>query len=147
MSSTLLPQALLLHTAVTLVLVGLIWTIQIVHYPLFHEVGPAAFPAYHLRHMWLISCIAGPLMVAEVVSAVGVLYLGNYSPLYLFSLGALGAVWLSTFVYQVPVHARLAQGYDAEAIQQLVTTNWLRALAWTVRAGCLVALLWLEGRE
>ncbi|MGB0385973.1 MAG: hypothetical protein ACPGWR_14225 [Ardenticatenaceae bacterium] len=36
---------LLIHTATTLSLVGLIWTIQLVHYPLFEQVGLDTYPA------------------------------------------------------------------------------------------------------
>lgn len=43
------PARLLLLTqlASTLPLVGLIWLIQVVSYPLFAKVGAAEFPAYH----------------------------------------------------------------------------------------------------
>ena len=41
---------LLLQLATTLPLAGLIWTIQVVHYPLFAGVGPARFAAYHADH-------------------------------------------------------------------------------------------------
>ncbi|MCK6525129.1 hypothetical protein L6R49_27300, partial [Myxococcota bacterium] len=49
MSSTLL---LLIHAAATWFMVGLIWFVQIVHYPLFSAVGPPrvseAITAQHL---------------------------------------------------------------------------------------------------
>ncbi len=46
---------LVIHAAITWALVGLIWTIQVVHYPLLKNVGQAEFVAYHDRHMSLIT--------------------------------------------------------------------------------------------
>ena len=44
---------LLIHLAATWALVGLIWFVQLVHYPLFSAVAPerfATFEAEHSRH-------------------------------------------------------------------------------------------------
>jgi hypothetical protein len=38
---------LVLHLATTLLMVGLIWLVQIVYYPLFARVGDSSFAAYH----------------------------------------------------------------------------------------------------
>jgi hypothetical protein len=54
------------------------------------------------------------------------------------SAGLVGVVWLSTAVLQVPLHTRLAAGFDPEAITQLVAGNWIRTVAWTLKG--LVAL-------
>ena len=40
------PFVLLAHAAATLFMVGLIWFVQVVHYPLFARVGPDAFVPY-----------------------------------------------------------------------------------------------------
>jgi hypothetical protein len=42
---------------------------------------------------------------------------------------------------QVPLHTRLARGFDPAAHRQLVRTNWLRTLAWTLRALLLLPAL------
>lgn len=73
-------ELLLLHVAITWALVGLIWTIQIVHYPLFEQVGEDSFVTYHARHMWLITWVAGPLMLAEVGIAALLLFLEKDRP-------------------------------------------------------------------
>lgn len=135
-------ELLLLHTAVTWVLVGLIWTIQRVHYPLFEHIGEAKFPAYHARHMWLITWLVGPLAAAEAGSAGLLLWAGEKSPLFWVSLVALAIAWISTFFFQVPLHSRLSNGFDPPAFRRLIATNWLRTIAWTVRAACLLLLLW-----
>ena len=132
---------LVIHFAVTWALVGLIWTIQAVHYPLLKDVGQERFIAYHDRHMALITWVVGPLMLAEVSSAALLLYLGERSVLFGISLGALVLIWVSTGLCQMPLHQRLTQGYDAPTLQRLVRTNIWRTAGWTVRGLCLAALL------
>jgi len=135
-------ELLLLHTAVTWALTGLIWTIQIVHYPLLEHVADTSFRAYHARHMWLVTWVAGPLILAEAGSAAILVFLGERSVLFLGSMVPLLVVWGSTILHQVPIHDRLTNGYHLETIRRLTATNWLRTLGWTARAFCLLALLW-----
>ena len=135
-------ELLLLHTVVTWALTGLIWTIQWVHYPLWEHIGEDKFPAYHARHMWLITCVVGPLAVAEAGSAGLLFWLGERSLLFWVSLVALVVAWISTFFFQVPLHGRLSGGFDHPTFRRLIATNWLRTIAWTVRAVCLLLLLW-----
>ena len=132
---------LVIHFAVTWALVGLIWTIQAVHYPLLKDVGQERFIAYHDRHMALITWVVGPLMLAEVSSAALLLYLGERSVLFGISLGALALIWGSTWLCLIPLHRKLTQGHDAPTIQRLVRANIWRTAGWTVRGLCLVALL------
>jgi len=132
---------LVIHAAITWALLGLIWTIQAVHYPLLKNVGRHEFASYHNRHMSLITWLVGPLMLAEFGSAVLLLYLGERSLLFGISLGALGLVWASTIFRQIPLHQNLTRGYDAVVIDRLVRSNWWRTIAWTVRGICLVTLL------
>ena len=48
-------------------------------------------------------------------------------------------IWLSTAFLQVPLHRRLAAGYDSRTATRLVRSNWVRTIAWTVRG--VVALM------
>ncbi|MEM1011829.1 MAG: hypothetical protein AAGI46_06370, partial [Planctomycetota bacterium] len=48
------------------------------------------------------------------------------------------ALWLSTALWQVPMHNRLASAYDPELARRLATSNWLRTILWTAR-GVLAA--------
>ena len=137
----MMHDLLLLHTAVTWMLTGLIWTIQIVHYPLFEQVGKDRFVRYHARHMRRITWVAGPLMLAEAGSAALLFFLGERSPWFNLGLVALGAVWFSTLLLQVPLHDRLTRGYDRQTIRRLGFTNGIRTLGWTLRAACLLMML------
>jgi len=136
-----LPALVLANLVVTAYLTGLIWTIQVVHYPLFAYVGDRAFAAYHGLHTQRITIVVGLPMVVEL--ALGALLVAFRPTMFpavaawaCLSLTAL--VWLSTFFVSVPLHGRLTDGgYDAVQVVRLVRTNWPRTIAWTMRLAIL----------
>jgi hypothetical protein len=132
---------LLANTAVCLALVGLIWTIQVVHYPLFARVGPEAWPGYHAAHSARITLLVGPLMCAELFLACGLVAAAPAEDRSMAWLAAalVGVVWLCTVFVSVPLHGRVSAAPDAAALDALVRTNWVRTLAWTLRGGLLLA--------
>lgn len=118
-------------------LAGLIWTIQVVHYPLFARVGRDGFVAYEQAHARLITLVVGPAMLAELLAAVGLVALrpkGVPAWACWASLALLAVIWLSTAFVQVPCHNALSRGFDAEVHARLVSTNWIRTAAWSARA-------------
>lgn len=136
----------LAHLGATLLMVGVIWIVQIVHYPLFAGVGAECWSAYEAAHQSRITFIVGPLMVIELVTAVWlVLDRPPALPLEAVVAGALlvGVVWASTAFIQVPLHAALAEGFVPEVHERLVGTNWIRTAAWTARGGLV---LWMAAR-
>ena len=131
---------LLIQVASTWFLVGLIWTIQVVHYPLFAGVGPDRFPAYQESHARLITLVVGPVMLVEAATTMLFLTLrpaGIPAWVAWVGLGLLAVIWISTALLQVPAHGRLAEGFDPTVHDRLVSTNWIRTIAWTAR-GCLL---------
>lgn len=139
-------KPVLLHGASTLALVGLIWLVQLVQYPLFARVGREAFTGYHAAHSRQITWVVAPLMLCELITGVWLLFdrpAAVPAPAIWIGLGLIGLIWLSTAFLQVPAHATLAQGFDAETHRSLVRTNWVRTCGWTLR-GMLV--LWMFSR-
>ena len=137
---------LLSQLAVTWFLAGLIWTIQVVHYPLFAAVGQDRFVAYETSHARLITLVVGPAMLLEVALAGLFLTIRPAGvPAWLAWVGAglVGVIWLSTALIQVPAHGRLAEGFDASTHALLVGSNWIRTLAWSARALLLAWAAWL----
>ncbi|MCX7784250.1 MAG: hypothetical protein N2318_11495 [Meiothermus sp.] len=136
MSDGLFKSVLVLHFAATWFLVGLIWIVQVVHYPLFAKVGTAEFASYEAAHANLITLVVGPLMLLELLTAVVLLTLWPSSlPGWLgwLLLALVGVIWLTTMLVSVPLHAKLAAGFDAQAHALLVGSNWIRTLTWTAR--------------
>ena len=138
------PQVLLIaQLASTLPLIGLIWIIQRVHYPLFSEVGEKNFVDYQLKHMNRIGPVVGPLMLVEALSAVGLVMLMPADPWALGGLGLVILIWGSTAVVQIPCHRTLTDGFQEKAYRRLVSSNWIRTTAWTARG--VIAVVMLEG--
>ncbi|MEM1225579.1 MAG: hypothetical protein AAGJ40_07770 [Planctomycetota bacterium] len=133
-----------LNLASTWYMVGLIWMVQIVHYKMFDRVGDEVFAKYAVDHARLITPIVGLPMLVEIATAAGLLLVRP--PALSISwlavgLGLVVLIWVSTAVLQVPCHERLARGFDADAYQKLVSTNWIRTFAWTCRAVLMTGLL------
>lgn len=141
----MLNTVLYLHLTSTLIMVGVIWVIQVVHYPLFELVGRDNFVAYERSHTVRIGIIVMPTMLIEAVTALGLLALLNGEGRELAFIGAmlLAVIWGSTALLQVPCHERLAVRYDEGAWRRLVRTNWIRTIAWSARGA--VAILVISG--
>ncbi len=130
---------LMVHAAATWFMTGLIWTVQVVHYPLFHAVGTDAFPNYEAGHTrrigWLLVVPAG----VEVATA-GILFLAEPAALTFAAGALLAAIWVMTALVHGPIHGRLA-AYDEALVSRLVAANWWRTLAWTLRAVLAAVML------
>ena len=139
-------RALLLlqiQIACTLAMTGIIWFVQIVHYPLFSLVGKEGFARYEAEHATRTGWVVGPLMCLELVTAA-IMLSRQYRPQAITLRSAiLGAalvalIWLSTGLIQVPLHNRLSLGVDSRVIATLVASNWIRTIAWTVRSALVL---------
>ncbi len=136
---------LLLQVASTWFMTGLIWFVQVVHYPLYDRVGSEAFSRYELDHTHLTTLVVGPAMLIELLTAAwllgsppeGVSAWQTWSGMLL-----LGIIWGSTALLQVPQHGILATAFDETAYTTLVSTNWIRTLAWTLRGGVVLSMLY-----
>jgi len=134
---------LLVHVGATLFMVGVIWFVQIVHYPLFGSVGRDGFAEYSQAHSRLTGLVVGPPMLVEAGTAVALVGRppeGIPFSLPLLGLVLLAVVWLSTAFLQSPQHGVLGRGFAADSHRFLVASNWVRTVLWTVR-GVLVLLM------
>lgn len=125
-------------------MVGLIWIIQVVHYPLFNGVGAEGFTAYQQRHQSQITLIVAPVMLAELISAILLLMYPPPSVRKSWILAGIGLVvliWLSTAFIQVPCHERLVTRFDADTHRWLVQSNWVRTIAWTARGMLVLGIM------
>jgi len=142
-----LPIFLLLSNfASTWAMTGVIWTVQWVHYPLFASVGTDAFTRYQASHVSRITPLVGPLMLAELGTSVALLAFrppAASAPLLWSGLACVLVAWIATAAFSVPAHGVLGAGFDAAAHDRLVSTNWIRTLAWTAHAAIVTAIVWM----
>ncbi len=144
----------LLQFAATLFMTGLIWFVQIVHYPLFATVlthtTPSDFRVYETRHANRTGWVVFPPMALELLTALAALF-PHLRPAFLSHTEAIASatlvllIWASTGLLQVPLHNRLASKPTAETIRRLILSNWLRTALWTARAILLFSVLIQSG--
>ncbi len=135
---------LLLNVSATLYMTGLIWFVQVVHYPLFAHADRARFADFAARHQRWTTFVVAPPMLLELITAAALCVFRPKAPapgLPEVGLALVIALWASTALLQVPQHRRLSTGYDQQAVERLVRSNWLRTLLWTGRSA-LVLTLW-----
>lgn len=133
------------QTFVTTVMVGVIWTVQIVIYPLFYPYAERGeceeLEKLHEYYTPKITLIVLPLMFTELGLSLWAAFSQRTSWDF-FLLFLVAIAWAVTFFISVPCHNILANGTDStaklSAAKRLIVTNWLRTFAWSLRA----ALLW-----
>jgi hypothetical protein len=129
---------LLLNLVFTAMLCGLIWLVQLVHYPGFLLVGAEKSIEYQRHHTTSISWIVIPLMLAELCLAIWLLLTpftnDVFSYLNYCAFACLVIIWLATFGVAVPIHNKLTiEGYKPENIRKLIRVNWIRTIFWNLR--------------
>ncbi len=136
--------ALVLGTAATWGMVGVIWMVQLVQYPMLTGYPPEAATTAMADHQRRISWVVGPLMAVEGVTALILLVdrpeIMGATQAWVAAI-LLGVALVSTVAVQVPLHSRLADAHDVVTARRLVATNWVRTTAWTARGVLLVAVL------
>lgn len=123
---------LVVHLIATSFLTGLIWFVQIVHYPMFRRLGVENSGLAAKEHQKNTTKIVGPAMLLELTTALLLLFKVK-SRLALANLLLLSVTWFSTVLIQVPLHRRLSRKFGPETIERLVRTNWLRTATWSIR--------------
>ena len=134
---------LLVETAATVFMSGVLWTMQVLNYPLLGLVGRDAFVGYETAHNRRFALVVIPGVLAAVVGAIGLLISPpRQVPLWAPScvLSLVIVVILSTAILQGRHHSALANGFDARILRSLVRSNWIRVTAWSAAA---VLALWM----
>ena len=125
---------LIIHLIATSVMVGVIWTIQLVHYPSFHFIELNQYTTFQRFHMSRISYVVIPAMLTELFTLILIIIsMDPIDTLVLASAILLIFIWLITAVFFSGAHQKLTLGYDQTVVDKLVKLNWGRTLLWTLR--------------
>ena len=127
----------LIHLISTSLIVGIIWVIQVVHYPSFHFIGNSKYISFQKFHMERISYIVIPVMLVESISGFLLIY-DELNLILLISMVLLLSIWMLTAFFFASVHQQLVSGYKQETVRKLVKINWIRTLLWTLRLVLLI---------
>ena len=123
---------------------GVIWMVQVVHYPLMRLVSGEQFARFETAHQARISWVVGPLMAVEGVCVLAFLFsplagLPGWMP---WAGAVIEAIAIGTTMFvSAPLHGRLNANFNQAALDRLIATNWIRTVAWTARAAVAIAML------
>jgi hypothetical protein len=133
----------IINLAIALIATGLIWTIQLVHYPSMKFIPEEKFTAYHNFHSQRISILAMPIMLIELFTSFGLFYQNgsSYNHIFTINLILVISIWISTFLIQVPLHNTLSSAKNARVLNHLILSNWIRTILWTARSLLMVSYL------
>ena len=144
----MIAEGLSLYTqlAVCLMMTGVIWTVQLVIYPLFSVYNARSVHKENTESelMWLhenytprISYVVIPLMFSEL--GLSLFHAFKWPSLLGFiGLALVLGNWLCTFFISVPHHQKVAASGDLDSAKRLVSTNWPRTFLWSLRSVFLV---------
>jgi hypothetical protein len=131
---------LLIHCSATWFMIGLIWIVQVVHYPLWVYVDGRESRPLHQKHSrstgWLVGTVGG----VEFMSAA-MLLVSQQTALTVAGVTILIAIWIVTVAVQVPLHRQLESEWSEPVIARLVRGNWIRTILWSVRGLIAMTLL------
>jgi len=140
----MLTTLLLIQILATGFMTGLIWFVQVVHYPLFSRVGTREFVAYEDAHVRRTTLIVAPAMLVEAAVALALLVFAPDRAMQLLAwigFALLVLIWISTIALQVPRHRELATGFVPASANRLSNSNWIRTAAWSIRLLVATAML------
>jgi len=120
-------------------MVGVIWVIQLLHYPSFHFINDQKYIEFQHFHMQRISFIVIPAMLIELASALSLAYFFR-SSLTIILLALLLGIWGITFIFFTNIHQKLTNGYDHIVVNRLVQINWFRTALWSLRFIILLSI-------
>jgi hypothetical protein len=116
-----------------LALIGLIWTVQIVHYPSFLFIDKKRSLEFQDFHMKSITYIVMPLMLIELFCGAILLYKNYTNIIFLIGFISLLVIWAWTFFVNVPIHSKLIINFEEDEVKKLIKSNWPRTILWSVK--------------
>ncbi|KAM3107846.1 hypothetical protein [Phormidesmis sp. 146-33] len=136
---------LLFCTLLTFYVLGVIWFVQLVVYPLFARVGSAEYVAYHLFYT---SRIPFPVILPGFASFLLPIALILFHPvsvplwIVLANVGCGLVSLIVTVALEIPRHSQLeSSGKQAIVIDELIRYNWPRTLGITSSAALMLMML------
>lgn len=132
---------LIVNLVSTWTMVGVIWFVQIVHYPLLSIIPVESASSVAVEHQRRTGWVVGAPMFLEGVTTLMLLVMVPSGVAWFvpWLAGIPLAVALGATIFlSVPRHERMAKQPDPQVGRELVSTNWVRTIAWSLR-GVIVA--------
>ncbi|MBE17585.1 MAG: hypothetical protein CMH79_02375 [Nitrospinae bacterium] len=128
------------NLSLTLIMSGIIWFVQLIHYPLFSKTNSNNFHSFHSEHTKRTTWLVAPLMIAEALICT-ILFIKMPTITTSIGLSILFLIWTCTFFVQLPIHNKLNKEFNTKLVHKLIKSNWIRTISWTVRAATCFVLI------
>jgi len=127
---------LLFNLTSTLLIAGVLWFVQLVHYPLFNEIPAKNMVNYGYYHIQKISGIINLLFIVDFTTIVFLLLLVNSdlsATLMIINIAIFGFIVILTRITFLPIHQKLSKNPNSFLISKLINLNWIRTLVWSLK--------------
>ena len=140
----MIDAVLIANLVASCVMTGVIWFVQHVHYPLLAQVEIGQAVAVAEEHQRRTGHVVALSMAVEGLTTLALL--AQQPAGVTWFLPWIGAILLAvalgcTVFLSVPLHAKMATSPDAQVGKKLVSTNWPRTFAWSLRAVVCVVMV------
>ena len=114
-------------------LVVLILMVQLTIYPSFLYYKTEDLVRWHQKYTGAIAMVVGPLMLAQLLLSIYVVFVNQQYLLGGIHLTLVLATWISTAIQFVPIHNRIGKSeHTNKDLQKLVHHNWIRVILWVL---------------
>ncbi len=141
------PALLLICFITSLLMTGIIWFIQVVHYRVFKYSAEDKSHRLFTKNIRRTKHVLYPIMTTELISTAILVFMPLPEQIAFFiyiSALFLLIIWISTLMIQFPCLQKMKKGYDHKLMLFLRKTNWIRTCSWTLRSlALLIAFIYL----
>ena len=133
----------LIHLCVTWAMIGAVWFVQFVHYPVYRFLQKKDFYTFQKHHIKQTKALAIPVMVVEAITGILLLWGWGGSALWAYAwinFFLLILIWVSSFHFCMKCHNQLSHEYSPHLILRLLHIHQVRTCFWTAR-GLLLFLV------
>ena len=129
-------------------MLGIIWFIQLIHYPLLNKIKEG-LSQYEKAHLIRAAYFIGPLLVVDLIASIFLVSFEVRSTL--IRLATCNLIlnifyWIWTFLFQIQHHQKLTVGFSKLTIRKLVINNWMRTFLWTVKSAALIWMIFIHSK-
>jgi hypothetical protein len=136
---------LLINLLSTVLIAGIMWFVQLVHYPLFNAIPARNLINYGYYHTRKISGIIKPLFIVDFTTLLLLLILlgSNLSTnLMMVNIVIFIITVILTQIVFIPIHQKLSKSPNSQTISQLIRLNWIRTLIWSLKVVFMLIIIY-----
>lgn len=137
---------LLVHAAMTLMLCGVVWFVQLTIIPVLVRDTEQSWPQHAQLYRRVFRALFWPLLIVEAGSGIGVALLqpaGIPSWLHELNLSLLLCAWVTVPVMRYGVGHGPVTRYNPVGFRKYARLNWIRVFVWSARSVIVLVMLHL----